>query len=451
MTRTVKWVFITVMMLAVLLTAIFVPWGSRTGGKRGGNLAIAQAAYPEYQKYSANMEHWGDWYENKKSQYESAKVYNELLDPFIHAAVPELLTGAGEENRICSPLNVYMALSVLAEISEGNSREQVLDLLGCGTIEDVRTRAKALWTANYQDDGTVTSLLANSLWLNEDIEFVQETMDLLAEEYYASSFAGKMGSAEFDRMLQEWINDNTGGLLAEQAAGLSMPPDTLLALASTIYYRGRWDHEFNPEFTEPDVFHAPAGDQTVDFMRQTMEDTYYWGEHFSAVSKRLENSGEMWFFLPDEGVSPDELLATGEITEFLESTRPREDGRWRWENNKHLIIHLSMPKFDVVSDLDLIGHLKALGVTDVFEPDTADFSAIVSPALLPYIEKATHAARVKIDEEGVEAAAYVEMMMAAGAAAPPDEEIDFVLDRPFLFAVTGEDYLPLFMGIVNQP
>lgn len=43
------------------------------------------------------------------------------------------------------------------------------------------------------------------------------------------------------------------------------------------------------------------------------------------------------------------------------------------------------------------------------------------------------------------------VMMMAGAAAPPEEEMDFVLDRPFLFAITGADGLPLFVGVVNRP
>ena len=41
--------------------------------------------------------------------------------------------------------------------------------------------------------------------------------------------------------------------------------------------------------------------------------------------------------------------------------------------------------------------------------------------------------------------------MAAGAAPPPDQEMDFILDRPFLFVVESRDGLPLFAGIVNQP
>ena len=55
-----------------------------------------------------------------------------------------------------------------------------------------------------------------------------------------------------------------------------------------------------------------------------------------------------------------------------------------------------------------------------------------------------------VDEEGVTAAAYT-MMANSGAGMPPEEEVDFVLDRPFLFVITGVDGLPLFTGIVNTP
>ena len=67
-----------------------------------------------------------------------------------------------------------------------------------------------------------------------------------------------------------------------------------------------------------------------------------------------------------------------------------------------------------------------------------------------FLSRAEHAARVAIDEEGVTAAAYT-VMMEAGAAEPPDEEIDFTLDRPFVFAITSQDGLPLFIGVVNTP
>ena len=43
-------------------------------------------------------------------------------------------------------------------------------------------------------------------------------------------------------------------------------------------------------------------------------------------------------------------------------------------------------------------------------------------------------------------------MAMSGTGAPADEveEIDFTVDRPFLFAIMSDDNLPLFAGVVNQ-
>lgn len=112
-------------------------------------------------------------------------------------------------------------------------------------------------------------------------------MDALAKYYYASSFRGEMGSAAFDKTLQDWIDQQTGGLLKEQASGLTMDKETILALASTIYFRAKWSGEFSEANTVPDTFHADSGDTTCDFMRQRGTNTYYWSGRFSAVSKPL--------------------------------------------------------------------------------------------------------------------------------------------------------------------
>ena len=57
---------------------------------------------------------------------------------------------------------------------------------------------------------------------------------------------------------------------------------------------------------------------------------------------------------------------------------------------------------------------------------------------------------MKIDEDGCEAAAYTILSVCKTAAMPPEEIVEFTLDEPFLFAITGADGLPLFAGIVNQ-
>ena len=110
----------------------------------------------------------------------------------------------------------------------------------------------------------------------------------------------------------------------------------------------------------------------------------------------------------------------------------------------------SVPKFDVNSDLELTDTLKMLGVTDAFDDTRADFSPLADfdePAAVTQVQ---HAARVKIDEEGCEAAAFTAIMANATSAMPEDlPVVEMELDRPFAFAITGADGLPLFVGTVN--
>ena len=67
-----------------------------------------------------------------------------------------------------------------------------------------------------------------------------------------------------------------------------------------------------------------------------------------------------------------------------------------------------------------------------------------------YLDSINQDTRVKINEKGVVAASYIELNFGAGAAMPPDEVIDFVLDRLFVFAIT-KSQIPLFVGTVNMP
>ncbi|MDE7233585.1 MAG: serpin family protein, partial [Ruminiclostridium sp.] len=114
-----------------------------------------------------------------------------------------------------------------------------------------------------------------------------------------------------------------------------------------------------------------------------------------------------------------------------------------------VIVHYSVPKFDVSSEIGLNEGLKALGVTDVFDWETADFSPLAENPEELYVSSARHAARVAIDEQGCTAAAFTEISVMAGGGAPPDE-MDFVLDRPFLFVVTSDTDGILFAGTVNS-
>ena len=389
------------------------------------------------------------WWTDLRTLRSQPAGYADGLTPWFRGSIRQFLSDADGENRVFSPLNLTMALAMLAEATDGESRQQLLALLGAGDLDDLRSAAGSLWLQSYQDDGLTASLLASSFWLNRGLSYEQSTLDKLARYYYASAFRGLMGSPEYDALLQSWINEQTGGLLEKQASELHLDPLTVLALVTTLYFKAPWADEFSSYFTREDVFHSPDGEEQVSFLHGSREMSWYWGEHFSAVGLYMGNGGAMWFLLPEEGLSPEELLGDEEAMDFL--LLPDKDA---WEKQKSPLVHLTIPKFDVSSDLELSDGLQALGLTDVFDSTLSDFSPLTTDLEEIYVSRVQHAARVKIDEEGCEAAAYTVIEAPAEEALleePEREEVDFVLDRPFLFVVTNAGGLPLFAGVVNHP
>ena len=431
---------------AVLAVAVAVGAFLRPGGGLTA-YAIARAEYPKMAPYpgeAGGSAAYDAWRESVKAQRRDLGDTS-ALETFFARSAQTFLTQEPGENRVYSPLNVYLALSMLAQLTDGDSRGQILTALGSGSMDELRKRANGVWNASYRDDGVMTCILASSLWLDQDVSFNRDTLDALARDFYASSYRGEMGSEGFNRALQSWLNEQTGGLLKEQAENVELDPTTILALATTLYFKAPWADEFSEDWTAPQTFHTPAGDVETDFLHQWSSGSYYWGDRFSAVSQSFEGGGAMWFLLPGEGVAPEELLAGGEGLDFLFTA-----DKSQWERQKSASVNKAIPKFDVSAQFDLEDGLKALGITDVFDPERADFAPMTTGWNGPITLKQTsHAARVVIDEEGCTAAAFT--VLGPGEDASPKEEVDFVLDRPFLFCVTGDSGLPLFVGIVNYP
>jgi len=387
-----------------------------------------------------NLDEWrGDlnaWDAENNARSESRKAALSGLSSFFTEANAEFLSGTG--NTVWSPANAYIGLAMVAELTEGSSRQQILDLLGTDNTDTLRTQVSAIWESAYKD-GNEACQLANSLWLQKGLRYRQETMDALSYHYYADVYQTNLKNA--GGAIGAWLNNHTGGFLKNAAGSIRPPEDAVLALYSTLYFQAKWSDQFNAVNNTRDTFHAPGGDRTVTYMNKklaTMD--YYYGDCFGAVQLGLKNGSSMWFILPDEGYTPADVLADGQYMDML-----LDNG---WENCKYMKVNLSVPKFDVSGQQDLAKGLKEMGVTDVFDLNTSNFSAITSDTPI-FLTAANQAARVQIDEEGVKAAAYIEFP-GAGSPMPPEEIIDFILDRPFLFVISN-DNIPLFAGVVNEP
>lgn len=413
--------------------------------------AKAVSLAPESRKTarpSHSSERFDDWYDAQMLRLDKAAAAVPAVAAFAEDCSAEVLAGTDAANRLWSPINAYIALAVTAELAGSHTREELLRALGKDSIETLRQDISALWETIYSDNGREISVLANSLWLDEDVDYVQQAMDDIAYHHYASIYQGDLGSNRTNRAMANWLNNQTGGFLKDRTGKLSVDPESLLALVSTVYFQAQWSDRFRSADNTEGVFHTAEGDIPCTFMHRSAEDfkaNYYWTEDYGAIQLFLKNNAMMWLILPDENKTTDDVLRSGDYMDMITHSEA-----FPAENRTYMKVNLSLPKFDVSASTDLKEPLRRAGLTDIFEPLGNDFSPSIISEYPVYLDSINQDTRVSIDEEGVTAASYVLLQFGAGAAAPPEEIIDFILDRPFLFAITTND-IPLFVGTVNNP
>ena len=439
---------------ALLLTGIPGPEGGGTTASAA--CALAEPAYPDLpqmpsepatdsqtarkQFEEAYDTYWRAWKAYREETPRLGEQTDLLAALSNFSAESAALALAGEGNGVYSPISLWFALAMLAETTEGDSRREILDALGAEDLEQLREWADILWHALYTDDGTATILLGTSVWLNQGVDFNQDTLDTLAEHYYTGSYQAPMGTDAADQALTDWTSEQTRGLIGSDGKVLETTPDTLMVLASTLYVMGRWNTEFQPENNTDDIFTAADGtEQQAEFMHRTENAYFLRREGYQAASLH-SSAGEVVFVLPDEGVSPRELLAD---PEFLGSLDVYSDDSAYGE------VQWSLPKFDVSSDLDLKSTLTGLGITSVLDPAASDFSPLTDTDLV-WLDQAKQIARVQVDEQGFQAAAVTLLGLGDGAPDVDPQLCIMDLDRPFLFVIRSNNDVDLFVGVVDS-
>ena len=102
-------------------------------------------------KYRADMESWESEYIERINllvNYGNDQAYA-AVDQFTAKSLKTFLSGRSGKNKAYSPINIYLMLGMLAESTDGNSRDQILSLAGVDNIENMRALSKALWNRLY--------------------------------------------------------------------------------------------------------------------------------------------------------------------------------------------------------------------------------------------------------------------------------------------------------------
>jgi serine protease inhibitor len=212
-----------------------------------------------------------------------------------------------------------------------------------------------------------------------------------------------------------------------------------MVLVDAIYFKGAWTYQFDPNYTQDDLFSLPDGTKKpCKMMEQRGFHKYFAGGDFHAIDLPYgDGAFSMTVFLPYWGCDLDDLIGRldTDSLEYWLSCFSSDSG------------DIYLPRFKLEYGSTLNRALDALGMGIAFTP-AADFSKMYKNVGV-WIDSVKHKTFVEVNEEGTEAAAVTVVEMTYG---PQPPGFWFRADRPFLFMIReNQSQSILFVGKIVNP
>lgn len=419
-----KWVAAAACVALVLGVASFIPRGGNPGAD-----ALLDVVFPKAYAFDD-----GDTMRKVVEENPVEDSFVNAINDFSYETASEILKESAE-NANYSPLSLYYALAMATSGAGGETEQELLALLNMPDAETLSTQCGNLYRRLYVDNKLGKLKIANSLWMDDGVQWKEAFIKQAAENLYASSHSVDFADKTAGEAMAKWVSEQTNGTLEPT---FPVNPQQILSIINTVYYKDEWTNKFNKEMTEEGSFYLADGTNvSCDFMNsQYGSAAFATGEGFTRAALGLKNAGGMFFVLPDEGVTPQELLSSPERMKEALQGGTWGSGEVVWQ----------IPKFSFHSAFDLGDTLNTLGLESAFK-ETADFSKITDQmAFISAVRQETH---IAIDENGVEASAFTQIDYTG--AAKPEGRADMILNRPFLYGITASNGALLFVGICENP
>lgn len=352
------------------------------------------------------------------------------------------------ENGLVSPLSVTITLAMAYAGAREDTRSQMRETFNyTASKESLHPAFNALQRElndrgdeidpaglpekfDTEDDPVPFELsLVNAVWGQSGFPFKEAYLDVLADHY-----GGGLREVDYQtdperarQTINEWVADRTEDRIDELLPEGALTTLTRLVLTNAVYFRANWQDPFEPDDTEPAPFTPIEGPAVHVPMMQKHEPVPY-TEVAGAKAIDLPYLGgavSMLFVLPPAG----EFEAFEDAFD-MDTFSTIVDSLERQEGS------VAIPKFEFGKGLQLKPTLETLGMTAAFDPQEADFSGMadLDQSLdRLFIDQVYHDTYISVDETGTEAAAATGAV--AGLTSAPEEQFEFVADRPFLIAI----------------
>lgn len=352
-----------------------------------------------------------------------------------------------QQNLMISPMSVSLALAMLYNGAEGDTRQQMQDMLHKSGLspDDVNQSYKELVSGLESHDPKVELSIANAIFYRNDFS-VKDDFISTNQNYYSAEVAG-LDFSNSEKTLQTvngWVNTKTKGKIDKIITSVS--PYDVMYLLNAIYFKGEWTYSFDSEKTTQQQFNR-ENNSTVPLPilyvpMMYIEETF---NYFNAADFELlempygGGKFSMLIFLPKAEIKTDAVIAelsSDNVNDWISKLTSQKK-------------QVYLPKFEFRFDKSLVETLKALGMTDAFNEMKANLSGISDAASL-VVTEVMHKTYIKVDEEGTEAAAVTGITVGTTSAGPSINI--FKVDHPFVFAIREKDTNAiLFIGKVMDP
>ncbi|KAH7827715.1 putative proteinase inhibitor I4 serpin [Monocercomonoides exilis] len=378
--------------------------------------------------------------EVSKEEYGAMKAaQGEYINNFCTFLLEQLLSDKAQ-NIFISPLSVHTALMMAGSGATQSSLEamrNVLQLNGFPAEKTVAMIAGVL--EKYEKECPPPYQIANSLWINSKITVYKGFLDECGKAFGATAEILPFDSAAPPR-INAWVNDKTKGLIKEIVSKLES--DDEMVLLNTVYFKGEFQNQFKKHQTHDADFNLINGEKKqCKMMEMTERLMYHNAGDASFVSLGFKDRRmRMLVMLPAE--KGEEALRSCAM-KYLRAGQFKDVVR----GLSSTLVALSLPRFNAEFSASLVQALTKMGLGICFTDD-AKFERMSPEALK--ISDVIHKTVLKVDENGVEAAAAtaVMMMRCMGMIRPVSFPVPFVVDRPFVVSLYDEYFTSIFSGII---
>lgn len=357
------------------------------------------------------------------------------------------LQGTTGGNLFVSPFSAATALAMAYAGAGGETAQQMASVLHFGgdpgSTEGDFSALLGDLNAAGQSGGFLLNA-ANALWVQQGLNLLPEFLNVVQND-----FNGGLNQVDFidqaeaaRQTINNWVAQQTNGKITNLFPEGTISDFTRLVLADAVYFKAAWTSPFEPGETADAPFTLASGSQvTASTMHQTGEFDYMRNDGFQVLQlPYADGRMAMDIVLPTQtglaGLGSNQL--PDDINAWLAGLSPQR-------------VAISLPKFQMTTQFNLIPALQALGMADAFA-NGADFSGITD-ALRLKINTVVQKAYISVDEAGTEAAAATGIgMVPAAVVAEPNPPVIFNADHPFLFLIRDtQSGTVLFMGQVEEP